>query len=584
MCGFYGHYRQGDNHFDPQQLERALQQLTPRGPDAEGRYQTNGLLLGHRRLKIMDLSDGSAQPMVDDTLGLAMVFNGAIYNYPALRQELSALGYTFHSDGDTEVLLKAFHAWGPQMLPRLNGMFALAIYNLADNSLFLARDRLGIKPLYLKPEAGGLRFASTLPALLGKGEKPALSAKGLDFYLNFHGVTPAPDTVLEGIEKLPPGYWQRFGSEGTERQCWWQPDFDHKPVLSEAQWLDKLAHSLRGAVKRRNLAAVDVGILLSGGLDSSLITALVSEVHPKVQTFSVGFEGAGGEEGDEFRYSDLIAQQFGTEHHRIRVDEDTLLKELLPAISAMSEPMVSHDCIGFYLLSRHVARHCKVVQSGQGADEVFAGYHWYPPMQDTSAPVDCYRQHFFDRSIQEMQETLLSPWQQGDFAGDFVKSHFAMPGATLAIDKALRQDSQVMLVDDPVKRVDNMTMAFGLEARVPFLDHELVELAASMPPHLKVPGGGKYLLRQLGYQLLPNAVIDRPKGYFPVPKLKYIQGQVLALVKDTLYSDRAKARGLFNPRYLDRLFSAPEKALTPLGGNKLWQLASLELWMQAHDL
>lgn len=585
MCGFYGQLRFRDDQFDTEHFSLAMDRLAPRGPDAEGCHRADGLLLGHRRLKVMDLSDASAQPMVDRDLGLAMVFNGAIYNYPELRKDLEAKGYRFHSDGDTEVLLKGFAAWGPQLLPRLNGMFALAIYDQKDKSLFLARDRLGIKPLYLKAEPGGLRFASSLPALLKKGEKPSLSPEGLNYYFNFHAVTPAPHTVLAHIHKLPAGHWRRLGPDGRQEEvCWWQPPFEPKPQLSEQDWQDKLELTLRQAVARRNLAAVDVGILLSGGLDSSLITALVSEVHPRVQTFSVGFEGAGGEAGDEFHYSDMIAERFGTQHHRIRVDEDTLLKELLPAIQAMSEPMVSHDCIGFYLLSRHVARHCKVVQSGQGADEVFGGYHWYPPLLDAKDPVACYRQHFFDRSLDEMRQTLQPAWWQGDWAGDFVKSHFALPGAALGIDKALRQDTQIMLVEDPVKRVDNMTMAFGLEARVPFLDHELVELAARMPPHLKVAGEGKYLLRQLGYRLLPKAVIDRPKGYFPVPKLKYIRGQVLELVRDCLSSSQARARGLFNPAYLDALLADPEQALTPLGGNKLWQLASLELWMQAHDL
>jgi asparagine synthase (glutamine-hydrolysing) len=251
--------------------------------------------------------------------------------------------------------------------------------------------------------------------------------------------------------------------------------------------------------------------------------------------------------------------------------------------------MVSHDVVAFYLLSQEVARHVKVVQSGQGADEVFAGYHWYPPMLEAGADADLgvptYARAFFDRSHDEMAEVLQSAYRIDDDASRrFVTDHFAAPGSDGPIDRALRLDQHVMLVDDPVKRVDNMTMAWGLEARVPFLDHELVELAGACPPELKVAQGGKGVLKDLARRVIPAEVIDRPKGYFPVPALTHLHGRYLDMVREALRAPVAKERGLFEPTYVDALLEAPNEALTPLRGNKLWQLGLLELWLQTQGI
>jgi asparagine synthase (glutamine-hydrolysing) len=246
----------------------------------------------------------------------------------------------------------------------------------------------------------------------------------------------------------------------------------------------------------------------------------------------------------------------------------------------MSEPMVSHDCIGFYLLSEEVAKRVKVVQSGQGADEVFGGYHWYPPLLDDATGVADYARLFRDRDHDGFLAAAGPALRNGDHAGAFLEEAFAMPGAERTIDKALRLDTTVMLVDDPVKRVDNMTMAWGLEARVPFLDHELVELAARIPAEHKIAGEGKYVLKEASRAVIPSEVIDRPKGYFPVPALKYLKGDVLDRVKDILSQPAARERGLFNPAYVDRLLAAPEDHITPLRGSKLWQVALLEYWLQ----
>jgi asparagine synthase (glutamine-hydrolysing) len=303
-----------------------------------------------------------------------------------------------------------------------------------------------------------------------------------------------------------------------------------------------------------------------------------------LNTFSVGFESVGSERGDEFQYSDLIAVHYATDHHRIFVDSARLLPELLHCVQAMAEPMVSHDVIGFYLLSQEVSKHLKVVQSGQGADEVFAGYHWYPPLAESEQPLDDYARVFCDRDHAEFAQAVNPEWVGEDFSRAFIAAHFARPGAPAAIDKALRIDSTIMLVDDPVKRVDNMTMAWGLEARVPFLDHELVELAARIPAGHKVNGGGKHVLKEAARQVIPAAVIDRPKGYFPVPALKYLRGEYLDFVREVLDQPAARERGLFREEYLQTLLADPESHITPLRGSKLWQVALLELWLQAHGI
>lgn len=590
MCGLAGELRFDGQLADLEALSRISGQMVNRGPDAAGLWASGPVALAHRRLKIMDLAEASGQPMVDNQLGLTLVFNGAIYNYPALRGELEILGYQFFSDGDTEVILKAYHAWGEQMLERLNGMFALAIWERDSRRLFLARDRLGIKPLYLSHTPQRLRFASSLPALLRGGDlDTSLNPAALNQYLSFHSVVPAPQTLINGVTKLPPGHWMRVEANGERQlQRWWTLDYgpaEGEQDLPLSHWQEAVLDALRNSVKRRNLAAVDVGVLLSGGVDSSLLVALLDEAGARnLKTFTIGFADVGGEAGNEFPYSDLIARQYGTDHHQLMIPEQDILRHLPDALAAMSEPMVSHDCIAFYLLSREVSRHCKVVQSGQGADEIFAGYHWYPTVAEASDPLAAYQQAFMDQDFDTYRSMVQPAWVGEDYAGEFIREHFARPGAEAGLDKALRLDATVMLVEDPVKRVDNMTMAWGLEARVPFLDHELVELAARIPGRFKLPEQGKYVLKQAARSMLPAEVIDRPKGYFPVPGLKYLQGQTLEWVRDSLTGSNARARGLFNPDYVDQLLQDPAAHITPLRGSRLWQLAVLELWLDTHGV
>ena len=572
------------------------QVMVPRGPDAAGVWSQGRVALGHRRLKIIDLTEAGAQPMVDSELGLSIAWNGCIYNYEQLRDELMSHGYRFFSHSDTEVLLKGYHHWGDKFVDHLKGMYAFAIVERDSGRVLLGRDRLGIKPLYISENSDRIRFASSLPALLAGGDiDTRIDQVALHHYMTFHSVVPPPRTILRGVGKLPPASLMVIEPDGTRTtKVYWEPDFtrcDERADWSERDWEDAVLHSLRVAVERRLVADVPVGCLLSGGVDSSLIVGLLAEAGQHgLKTFSIGFESVGGVEGDEFRYSDIIAKRFDTDHHQIRIGTDRMLPALDGAIGAMSEPMVSHDCVAFYLLSQEVAKHVKVVQSGQGADEVFAGYHWYPPMGEPSAAsvggsVASYRAAFFDRD-QSAYAKLVSAAvaTEDDPSERFVAEHFARIGAATGVDRALRLDTTVMLVDDPVKRVDNMTMAWGLEGRVPFLDHDLVELAATCPPQYKTAHEGKGVLKQAARRVIPADVIDRPKGYFPVPALTHLEGPYLDLVRDALYAPEAKERGLFRPDAVEQLLADPNGRLTPLRGNELWQIALLELWLQKHGI
>ncbi len=594
MCGIAGELRFDGALADVDAVVRMSATMQRRGPDGAGVWAQGAVALAHRRLKVIDLSERAAQPMVDPDLGLAVVFNGCIYNYRDLRHELEAAGYRFFSTGDTEVVLKAYHRWGTDAVEHFHGMFACAIVETASGRTVLVRDRLGIKPLYLTEVEGALRFASTLPALLaGGGVDATVDPVALHHYLSLHSVVPPPRTILAGVSKLGPATVLVVEADGTRRSArYWEPTSERRPEdagMTADDWQEAVLEALRRSVERRLVADVPVGVLLSGGLDSSLVVGLLAEAGQHgLATFSVGFESAGGRDGDEFAYSDLVARTFATDHHQLRIDGARLMASLEAAIGSMSEPMVSHDAVGFYLLAEEVSRHLKVVQSGQGADEVFAGYHWYPPMaavadDDQQGTLDAYASAFFDRTSEEVAALLEPEWRLGhDPTRALVGEHLAGPGAATAIDRALRLDTQVMLVDDPVKRVDNMTMAWGLEARVPFLDHELVELAAACPPALKLAGGGKGVLKEAARRVIPHEVIDRPKGYFPVPALSHLQGRPLALVADALHDPAAKDRGLFRPDAVEALLASPNAELTPLGGNTLWQLGLLELWLQAH--
>ncbi|MGN6550332.1 MAG: N-acetylglutaminylglutamine amidotransferase, partial [Pararhizobium sp.] len=445
MCGICGEVRFDGGPASAAVIGAMTEALERRGPDASGIVLRGRVGFGHRRLRIIDLSESAEQPMVDSALGLTIAFNGCIYNYPELRSELEALGYRFFSRGDTEVILKAWHAWGADCVTRFNGMFAFVLHERDSGRVVMARDRFGIKPLYLAETGETLRFASSLPALLeAGGVDTSIDRVALNLYMTFHAVVPPPRTILNGVRKLPPATIRVIEPDGRRRDTvYWTPPFERDPgeaALTARDWRDRVLHELKQAVKRRMVADVPVGVLLSGGVDSSVIVGLLAAAGQKdLMTFSVGFEEANGEKGDEFVYSDLIAERFATDHHQIFVPSEKLMQALPETIAAMSEPMVSYDNVGFYLLSKEVSKHIKVVQSGQGADEVFGGSHWYPPLNRSTDAVADYARVFFDRSHQALRSQLGEGWTADeDEATAFVTEHFARPGAGSPVDKALR--------------------------------------------------------------------------------------------------------------------------------------------------
>ena len=587
MCGICGELRLDGAAPDLAAVTRMTERLERRGPDHGGSFSDGPLAFGHRRLAIIDLSEHANQPMVDSELGLVLVFNGTIYNYRELRRELAGQGYHFFSDGDSEVILKAYHAWGEQCVERLHGMFAFAIWRQHEQGLFLARDRLGIKPLYYSTGRARFRFASNPQALLAAGGVDcSIDPVALHHQFTLHGVVPAPQTILKGIRKLAPGHCMALGADGKSKEWryWSLPAIRPERPLRDDEWLEAIHDALRQAVQKRNeVADVPVGVLLSGGLDSSLLVALLAEAGVSdLRTFSVGFEDHPDEKGSEFEYSDPVAERYSTRHHKYHVPNAEVLPRLPEAVTQMAEPMFGQDAVAFYLLGEQVSKEIKAVQSGQGADEVFGGYFWYPRMmaENQGTPVERFARHYFDRDHEEFLHLAAPAYRGDDYTSALIAELLAASEADSFMDAVLCMDVTTLIVDDPVKRVDNMTMAWGLEARVPFLDHQLVELAARCPPEFRLREGGKYPLKAMARGLLPDAVIDRPKGYFPMPALKYVRGEFLDFMRDILDSQACRNRGLYSRAYVELLLSAPEMHHTRLQGSKLWHLALLELWMQ----
>ncbi len=602
MCGICGEIYWDGQRADISRLKPMLQQMVRRGPDDEGVWVRDQVGLGHRRLSIIDLSDAGHQPMHDREFSL--VFNGCIYNYQSLTVELKALGHEFVTHSDTEVILKAFRQWGLECVEHFEGMFAFAIWDDDQQRLLLARDRMGIKPLYYAHVEGGMRFASNTQALLTSDDIDTdIDPIGLHHQLTLHAVIPAPHTILKGIKKLEPGHWMIVNPDGQmyKKRFWHleakRPVEIHgKPAPQTDQaWVDLIHQELKEAVHKRLTAAdVPVGVLLSGGLDSSLLVAMLHEAGVKdIKTFSIGFEDAPEEKGNEFEFSDLVVERYKTDHEQYLISNADVLPRLHEAVAAMSEPMVGQDSIAFYLLSEKVSKKVKVVMSGQGADEVFGGYSWYAKMHqaginvDLSKPqdaVNAFAPHYFDRSHQEWLEVINPEYHIEDVTSILIGDQLTDPGADSFLDQVLRLDVTTLIVDDPVKRVDNMTMAWGLEARVPFLDHKLVETAMAAPIELKVKSDGKHILKEIARGLVPDEIIDRPKVAFPMPALKYVRGEFFEYMKTLLTSPQAQKRGIFNQDKLQQLLENPEapQSFTAIQGSKLWHAALLEFWLQKH--
>ena len=587
MCGICGELRFDSQRPDRALIERMKQKLQKRGPDSDGTYVKAPVAFGHQRLAIIDLSDKAAQPMLDETAGVALVFNGTIYNYPDLRKQLQALGHRFKSTGDTEVILRAYIEWGEDCVAKLQGMFAFAIWDEKKQRALLARDRTGIKPLYFSQTSERLLFASNTQAIIHADDNvdTTIDATAMHNLFSLHAVVPAPRTIVKGIRKVKPAHYLLIDTQGkvTEKRYWKLTAKRPDTKMTEQDWVQAVHDELRRAVEKRvKIADVPVGVLLSGGIDSSLLVGLLAEAGQKgLKTFSVGFEDAPEEKGNEFEYSDAVAEMFETEHHQLMVPNDQVLPRLPEAFANMAEPMFGQDAVAFYLLSEVVSKEVKVVQSGQGADEVFGGYFWYPRMHHSiKTGIKRFSDEYFDRDHDEYLEMVNPRFRTEDVTSELVQDLLDEVEADEYLDRVLAVDVTTLIVDDPVKRVDNMTMAWGLEARVPFLDTQLIELAAAMPPEMKLPNGGKHVLKELSRGFLPDSVVNRSKAYFPMPALKYVRGEFLEFMKEILLCDSAKQRGLYNGDYVEKLLRKPEEHLTRLQGSKLWHLAALELWWQ----
>ena len=585
MCGICGQFRFDGKEVSSKSLDNMMTKLARRGPDSSGKWIRGSIGFGHQRLSIIDLSNLGSQPMIDDKLELTLVFNGTIYNYKSLRAQLTEKGYTFFSHSDTEVILKAYHHWGESCLEHLDGMFAFVIWDQPSQKLFIARDRMGIKPLYFNSTSTAFTFASNSQALLTQDLDRSINPVALHQQLSLHGVVPAPNTIINGIQKLKPGTFMTLDTKGRiKEKTYWKPSAKRpEGKISNQEYIEKTHELLSAAVtKRMNASDVPIGVLLSGGLDSSLIVALLKEAgHEEIKTFSIGFEDIEDESGSEFEFSDQIVSRFNTEHKKYKVKNGEVLPRLSEAIINMAEPMVGQDAVAFYLLSEQVSKHTKVVLSGQGADEAFAGYFWYPRMaKENGNEIECFSKHYVDRPHDEYLQTVVSKYQGENHTHIWLDKEFSKTGAESFIDKVFRTDMTRLIVDDPVKRVDNMTMAWGLEARVPFMDTDLVEWALSIPPSLKMKEEGKHPLKSISRGLLPDSVIDRKKGYFPMPALKYIQGDFLEFMSDILLSGACRNRGIFDKHYVNKVIDSPRDYMTALNGSRLWHLALLEYWFQ----
>jgi len=585
MCGICGQLRFDGDTPSSESLDNMMNKLARRGPDSNGKWLEGKIGFGHQRLSIIDLSSSGSQPMIDSLLKLTLVFNGTIYNYKQLRSRLIGKGYSFFSSSDTEVIIKAYHYWGEDCVNHLDGMFAFAIWDKPSKKLFIARDRMGIKPLYYNLTNKAFTFASNSQALLTQDLDKSVNPIALQQQLSLHGVVPAPNTIINGIKKLKPGTYIVLSEKGDiKEQTYWHPSATRpEGNVSEEDYIARTHELLTAAVTKRMAASdVPIGVLLSGGLDSSLIVALLKEAgHRDIRTFSIGFEDIDDESGSEFEYSDQVVSKFKTDHKKYLLSNQEVLPRLSEAVMNMSEPMVGQDAIAFYLLSEQVSKHTKVVLSGQGADEAFAGYFWYPRMaKEHGDEIESFSKHYVDRPHDEYLQTVMPIYQGENHTHKWLSKEFLKPGADSFIDKVFRTDMTRLIVDDPVKRVDNMTMAWGLEARVPFMDTELVEWALKIPPSLKMREEGKYPLKRIARDLLPSSVIDRKKGYFPMPALKYIQGDFLEFMSDILLSSSCRNRGIFDQKYINKVINSPRDYMTSLNGSRLWHLALLEFWMQ----
>ena len=622
MCGIVGIVRNDKSEVDQALLGRMCAAIRHRGPDDDGFYFNQSVGLGMRRLAIIDLKSGQ-QPIHNQDRTAWIVFNGEIYNYRELRQKLEKLGHTFYTNSDTEAIVHAYDQYGADCPNHLRGMFAFAIWDERTQELFIARDRVGKKPLLYALVNGQFVFGSEFSALL---QHPDIG-KDLDFealnqYLSFMCV-PAPLTAYQAIRKLEPGHSLRYRKGDLKIERYWQPDFSNKLDISEEEAGERTIEILREAVKVRLMSEVPLGAFLSGGIDSSAVVALMAEESSTpVKTFSIGFEE---QDFSELHHARRVAQHVGADHHEFIVRPDAL--EVLPIlVEHYGEPYADSSAIPTYYVARETRKHVTVALNGDGGDESFAGYERYAAMrlaerylripavlrdsvvrqaidlmpssetrrgrirdlkrfiQSASLPkVERYLgwvSVFDGEAKQELYTENFTRQTQGDSAATMLDPWFARANGSGIVDAALLTDIMTYLPNDLLVKVDIATMANSLEARSPFLDHHVIEFAASLPEKYKLRRlTTKYLLKQMLRKLLPAENLDRRKMGFGVPIGHWLRGKLQPLLRETLLAEASLKRGLFKPeavKHLVELHTRGERDFSP----KLWTLLMLELWFQ----
>lgn len=627
MCGIAGMALTGGAPVDPAVLEAMGERLAHRGPDDSGTWLRDGgrasLGLAHRRLSIIDLSPLGRQPMASADGGLRVTFNGEIYNFMELRGELQKLGHHFKSRTDTEVLLYAYRAWGLDFVKRLRGMFALALWDEAEQRLVLARDRMGQKPLFYHQDAGGICFSSTLWSLLASPRVPREPDPGaIDLYLTYQYV-PTPKSAFAGIAKLPPGHILVWTPQGSRLERYWALDFSRKRRPADLERAcGELLEVLGEATRLRMISDVPLGAFLSGGMDSSVVVALMSRLAPEaVGTFSIGFAE---QSFNELDYARMQAERWKTDHHEFVVEPHAI--EILPGLARMfGEPFADSSAVPTWYVSRETRRHVTVALNGDAGDENFAGYDRYlafalisrlrpllrlgarpllallRPLPESTARVSKLKRlkraaqaltlppgleylQFMLHFDQEAKARVLC----GDFRraaagsdpyGLFERLYASTTGPD-PVDRILEADMRSYLLDDLLVKVDVCSMAHALEARSPMLDHKLIEHVAALPSSFKLHGRtGKYLLKEAARGLVPDEIISRPKMGFGVPIGAWFRGQLKDYVRDMLLSTEALSRGVTERAGVERLIDEHQSGRLD-HAYRLWSLLMLELWFR----
>jgi asparagine synthase (glutamine-hydrolysing) len=510
-------------------------------------------MIGNTRLSIIDVAHGQ-QPVFSDDKRVAAVQNGEIYNYVELREELKAKGYEFHTDSDTEVILRMYEAHGVSFVSKLNGMFAIAIWDARMQQLHLFRDRIGIKPLFFSPQQYGVAFASEIKALLATGIEVKPSMEAMHHYLSFNYV-PAVTTMFEGVEQLQPGWAATISASGMRGWQWWQPSLATEK-RSEAQWSEALLSTLTDAVRIHLRSDVEVGAFLSGGVDSSSVVALAADfIKPPMHSFSIGFDEA---RFDESAYAAEVAAQYHTQHHLERVRAD--MTHLWPkAIYHCEQPHGDASFMPTYLVSELASRKVKVVVTGDGGDELFAGYERYGAFM-TAGEDHFEARYFANQGLLTHAEklALYTPKWREDLAdvdsAALMAEDFAECEGLDVVNRMLWMDMKWLLPGNNLVKPDRMGMAVGLEARVPFLDNRMIALALSMPGEFKLKNGvTKHVLKEAMKGHLSSTILHRPKQMFTVPIGEWFKTHLAGYMREMLASDRAEARGIFDMEAVGRM-------------------------------